>query len=79
MKTSEFQQDIGGAVDCMERIKKAEKGCDQLSSKNTLFGNILFSEVKTAEDKNAEVIYYCGPVKIGHKVFFLATLEKLMK
>ena len=33
MKTSEFQQDIGGAVDCMERIIKAAKGCDQLSSK----------------------------------------------
>ena len=22
-------------------------------------------------------VYYCGPVKTSHKVFFLATLEKL--
>ena len=48
MKTSEFQQDIGGAVDCMERITKAAKGCDQISLKNTLFDDILFSAVKTA-------------------------------
>ena len=79
MKTSEFQQDIGGAVDCMERITKAAKGCDQISLKNTLFDDILFSAVKTAQEASAEGVYYCGPVKTSHKVFFLAKLEKSMK
>ena len=27
----------------------------------------------------SEGVYYCGPVKTGHKGFFLATLENLMK
>ena len=27
----------------------------------------------------AEGVYYCRPVNTGHKGFYLATLEKLMK
>ena len=32
--------------------------------------------MKTAEEENAEGVYYCGPVKTSHKGFFLATLVK---
>ena len=31
------------------------------------------------EEANAEGVYYCGSIKMSHKGFFLAMLEKLMK
>ena len=63
----------------MKIIIKSTKGCDQLSSKNSLFYDIWFSGVKTAYNGNIEGVDYCGPVKISHMGFFLSTLVKLME
>ena len=35
MKTSEFQQKIGGTLASMNRLKRGMKGCYQLSSNET--------------------------------------------
>ena len=43
----QFQKDIGGTVDCTKRIIRVTNGCGKLSSSNTLFSDIWFSEVNT--------------------------------
>ena len=58
---------------------KSIKGCVQLSSKYTFFADILFSVINTVWEASAEVLYYYGPAKTSHKVFWLATLENLIK
>ena len=64
---------------CTNIIMKSKKGCRQLSSNNTsLFTDIHFSLVKTAEDSNAERVDYCGLVKRTQKRIFLSMLEILM-
>ena len=62
----------------MKRLAIATKGCGQLISNDTYFAYSWFSSVKTAEEMAAAGVDYCGPVKTIHKVFCLATLEKLM-
>ena len=54
-------------------------GCGQLTPYDTYFADIWFSGVKMAEEAMAEGVDYWEPVKTGHKVFCLYTLEKLMK
>ena len=58
---------------------KSNKGCFQPSSKNKLFTGVWFREVKTVEEGNAEKLDYLLYVNTSCKVFFLATLEKLIK
>ena len=79
MKTSKFQNVLGGTTACMKRLAIATKGCGQLTSNYTYFAYSWFSSVKTAEEMSATGVDYCGPVKTSHKGFCLATLEKLMK
>ena len=79
MKTSKFQNVLGGTTLCMKRLAISTKGCGQLTSNDTYFSDIWFSSVKTAEEMESAGVDYCGPVKTGHKGFCLATLEKLMK
>ena len=45
----------------------------------TVFMMMRFSVVKTTDEVMTEGVDYCGPVKMSHKGFCLATLEKLMK
>ena len=63
----------------MRIIMKAKKGCWQISPNNTFLYDIWFIGVNTVEEANAEGVYYCGSIKMSHKGFFLAMLEKLMK
>ena len=69
MKASDLQQKIGGMDDCMKIIMKDTKGCGQLSSNDTFFGDIWFIRVNTAEESNSEGVDFCGPVKKSHKGF----------
>ena len=55
------------------------KGCGQLMSNNTYFSDIWCSGVKISEEVMSEGVDYCGPAKIIHKSFCIATLEKLTK
>ena len=79
MKTSNFQKYFGGTNLRIKRLNIAAKGCGQLTSNDTYFADSWFSSVKTAEEAMAAKVNYCGPVKIIHKVFCLATFEKLVK
>ena len=79
IKTSKFHKYIGGTTECMRRLAIATKECGQLKSNDTYFDDGWFSSVKTAEEMAATGVNYCGPVNTSHKVFCLATLEKLMK
>ena len=79
MKTSNFQKYLGGTAACMKRQMMATKGCGKLTSNDTYFDDIQFGGVKNADYAMAEGAYYCGKMKMIHKGFFLATLEKLMK
>ena len=63
----------------MKRLAIDTNGCSQLTPNDTYFLDSCFSSVKTAEEMAAAGVNYCGPVKTRHKVFCLATLEKLMK
>ena len=63
----------------MKRLMIATKGCGQLTSNETHFYDILFSGVKMVEEAVAEGVYFCGPVKMSHKGFCLATLEIVLK
>ena len=54
----------------MKRLSIATKGCVRLASIDTYFSDICFSSVKTAEEMAAEVVDYCGPVKMSHKGSF---------
>ena len=74
MKTSKFQKIIGGTTACINRLTIATKRCDQLTSNHTYFADRYFSSVKTSEYMAAAGVNYCGPVKISHKGFCLATL-----
>ena len=69
MKTSKFQNVLGGTTECMKRIAIATKGCGQLTSNNTYFADIWFSYVKTAEEMAAAGVDYCGPVKTATRDF----------
>ena len=42
------------------------KGCGLMSSNYTLFDDRWFNRLKTAEEKNADVVDYFGPVKTSH-------------
>ena len=79
IKTLKFQQQIGGTAACMKRLMMATKGCVQLTSNETYFYYLWFSEVKTVEGEMAEGVYYFRPVKTIHKSFYLDTLTHLMR
>ena len=79
MKTAELNNDIGETQDCTNRTMKNIKGCVQISSKYTFFTDIWFSVVNIVQQVRAELLYYYGPAKTSHKVFCIATLEKLIK
>ena len=79
LKTSNFQFFLGGTTVCMKRLAISTEGCGQLTSNGTYFADSWFSSVKTAEKMAAAGVNYYGPVKMSHKVFCSATLEKLMK
>ena len=79
MKTSTFQKYMVGTATCKNIQMTATKGCVQLKSNYTYFSDSWFSGVKTAEEAMAEGLYYFRPVKTNHKVFGIATLEKLIK
>ena len=49
MKTSNFQNVLGGTTVCMKRLDIDTKGCGQLISNETYFCDIWFSSVKTAK------------------------------
>ena len=55
------------------------KGCGQLTSRDTYFADSLFGGVKISEEAMAKGVDYCRPVKMIHKGFCIATLEKLMR
>ena len=50
------------------------KGFGQLTSNYTYFSDRWFSGVKMDEEAMAEGVDYCGPVKMIHEGFHLATL-----
>ena len=78
-KTSQFKKNIEGTTACTKILAIDTKGCGQLTSNDTYFADSWFSSVKTAEEVMASGIDYCGPVKMIHKDFCLAKLEKLIK
>ena len=49
MKTSEFQQYLGGTTVCMNILMMDKKGCVQMKSNDIYFSGIWFSGVKTDE------------------------------
>ena len=69
MKVSDFKQQIRGMDDCIKIIKKATKGCGQLSSNDNFFDNSCFIIPKTEEEENAGGVDYCEPVNTCHKIF----------
>ena len=73
------QQKTRGTTECMKRIMMDTKGFGQLTSNDTYFSDIWFSVVKMAEETIDEGVDYYGLLKMSHKVFCLATLEKLIK
>ena len=79
MKTSNFQNVLGGITAYMKRIAIATKGCGQLTSKDTYFADSWFSSIKTYEEMAAAGVDYCGPAKTSHKGFCLDMLETLTK
>ena len=78
-KTSKSQKYLGGTAACMRRLSMDTKGCVQLTSNDTYFSDIWFSDVKTAEDAMAVGVDCCGLVKTSHKGFCIATLAIFMK
>ena len=64
---------------CMKILISVTKVCGQLFSNDTYFYDSFFSGVKTYEEVISKVMDYSGLVKTSHKVFCLATLEKLIK
>ena len=73
-KIAKYQQEIGGTAVFMKRLMMAKKGYGQLTSNYTYFYDIWFSGVKTADEEMAQGVDYCGPAKMSHKGFCLATL-----
>ena len=76
IKTSDFQQYIGGVTACMEIIMKATEGCGQLSLNDAFIDDRWFNRAKTGEEANTEGLYYCRPANTRNKGFYLATSEK---
>ena len=70
MKTSKFQNVLGGTTVWMKWLAIAAKGCGQMTSNNTYFDDSWFSSVKDAEEMAAAGVDYCGPVKTSQKGFF---------
>ena len=68
MKTQQFKYDIVGTSDYMKIIMNTTKELGKLSSNDTLFYDRWFIRVKTAGDKNAQVVDYCRTLKTSHKV-----------
>ena len=75
MKTSIFQNILGGTNACMKILAISTKYCVQLTSNNTYFSGIWFNSVKNSEETADAGVNYCVPVKTIHKCFGLATLE----
>ena len=73
MKTSNFQNVMGGTTACMKRQAIATKWRGQLESKDTYFYDSCFSSVKTAEEMAVAGVDYCRPVKTSHEGFCLDT------
>ena len=71
MNKLEFQQNIGETASCTKRIIMVKKVYGNLLSNNNYFAHIWFSVLKTFEEAIDEVVYYCRPVKTGHKGSFL--------
>ena len=71
MKTSKFQNVLGGTTSCMKSLDISTKGCGQLTSNDTYFSDSWFSSVKTAEEMAAAGVNCCGPERTSHKGFFL--------
>ena len=63
----------------MKIIMKATYGYVKLSSNDTLFADSWLSGDKSEEEKNAEGVDYCRPMKTITKGFFLDNLEKPTK
>ena len=61
MKTSEFQQYIGGTAACTKKLTRGTKGCVQIFSNYTYFYDSYLSGVKTADEASAEGVDYCVP------------------
>ena len=70
MKKSKCQNVLGGTAACMKILVIYTKGCGQLTSDVIYFSDSWFSSVKTSEEAMAAGVYYCGPLKTIHKVFF---------
>ena len=69
-----FQKDLGGNIASMKRLIVATKECVQLTSNETYFSDIWFSEEKTVEETMALGVDYYQPVRTSHKGFGLAKL-----
>ena len=67
MKTSTFQNVLGGTTVCMKRLAISTKGCGQLTSNDTYFPDSWFSSVKNAEEMTDAGVDYCGLVKTSHQ------------
>ena len=76
MKTSNFQNVLGGTAACIKRLAIATKGCGQLTSEDTYFADSWFSSVKTSGEMAAAGVNYCGPVKTSHKGFSNVAKQK---
>ena len=75
MKTPYFQKYIRGYVAIIKRLMMATKGCSQLTSNESYFAYRWLSGVKNNDEAVYQGVDYCGPVKMIHKGFCLATLE----
>ena len=58
----------------MKILMRVTKGCAQLTSNDTHFFGSWLILVKTDKEEIVEGVDYCGPVKISHKGFYLATI-----
>ena len=63
----------------MKRLMVSKKGFLQLTSNYNYFADRWFSGVKTTEEAMAAGVGVCELAETSHKVFSIATLEKMMK
>ena len=63
----------------MKRLMIDTKSCGQLTSNDTYVADIWFSVGKINDEAMSDGVDYCGPVKMSHKGFCLATFKNLMK
>ena len=61
MKTSTFQNVLGGTANCMRRLAIATKWSGQLTSNDTYSADIWFISVKNSEEMAATGVDYCEP------------------